>query len=191
MFSGRWLRCFRSASRKYKNTYFSQNLYRRRRNWPAHDQQVTGMCPAPMWHSPCAHGHWALPGSVTRPAPCSHLLSLSLEAVIPSPLATPVPLQLQGLEAGLHPCPMPAHGMTARGMLLAAGSKSWHEMAIHKKSLLDVNFTFSVFNVFYLTTLVQIFDRFLFYYLDCTVSPLWLLDQLHVKEAWKRTLKQT
>lgn len=46
--------------------------------------------------------------------------------------------------------------------------------------------TFSVFDFFYLTMLVQIFDRFLFYNLDCTVSPWWLLDQLHPREACKK-----
>lgn len=96
------------------------------------DWHVAGMWLTPLWHSPCAHGEWALPASVTCPAPCSLLLSLSLEAVIPSPLATPAPLQLQGLASELHPCPMPAHGLAARGMLLAAAINTWNEIAIYK-----------------------------------------------------------
>lgn len=71
----------------------------------------------------------------------------------------------------------------------------WHQAATLDMKWQFINnhswiwITFFVFDFFYLTTLFQIFNRFPFYNLDCTVSLLWLLDQLHVKEACKKNFQ--
>lgn len=167
-----------------KKTYF-KNVYRRR-NWLAHEQLMTGTCLAPMWHSPCAMDpeHCLAQSLALLRVPTCFPWALRQRSLLLWPLQPLCSCRVWQLDCIPAPCQPTAQLPEGCCWQQAATlDMKWQFINNH----FWVSIIFSVFDFFFLT-LVQIFDRFLFYNFACTVSPWWLPDQLRAREASKKNL---